>query len=294
MNFKGLGVAMITPFHKNGKVDFDSIPSVVENIISGKVNYLVLMGTTAEVVCLSPQEKKKVIDAVVEVNQNRLPMVIGIGGNNTANVVAEIKATELSLFGGILSVSPYYNKPTQEGIYHHYSEIAKVSPLPIIVYNVPSRTGSSVDAETFIRLSNDYQNIVAIKDATGDLLQAQKIIKLCDSNVQVISGDDALTLPMLLAGAVGTISVLGNALPLTLVKMFQYLEEGNLNKAYELHYQLIDLIQLLFKEGNPVGIKAMMELLGLCSKQVRLPLVCATSDLIKQIEEALENSIHVI
>ena len=294
MNLKGLGVAMVTPFDSNGDVDFESIPTIVENISTGRANYIVIMGTTAEVVCLSSQEKKAVIEAVVKTNKSKLPLVVGIGGNNTAKVVEEINETDLSPFGAILSVSPYYNKPSQEGIYHHYSAISKASPIPVIVYNVPSRTGSSVDVDTFMRLTENFDNIIGIKDASGDMLQAQEIIKCCSKDIQLISGDDALTLPMILAGAVGTISVLGNALPVPLVKMIHLIEEGDLKKAYELHYQLLDLVNLLFEEGNPVGIKALMECLGICSKQVRLPLVSASTYLKERMEKILEDSIHAL
>jgi len=294
MNLRGLGVAMVTPFDSNGDVDFESIPTIVENISTGRANYIVIMGTTAEVVCLSSQEKKAVIEAVVKANKSKLPLVVGIGGNNTAKVVEEIKETDFAPFGAILSVSPYYNKPSQEGIYHHYSAISKASPIPIIVYNVPSRTGSSVDVDTFLRLTENFDNIIGIKDASGDMLQAQEIIKCCSKDIQLISGDDALTLPMILAGAVGTISVLGNALPVPLVKMIHLIEEGNLKKAYELHYQLLDLVNLLFEEGNPVGIKALMECLGICSKQVRLPLVSASAYLRERMEKILEDSIHAL
>ena len=285
---------MVTPFHPDGTIDFESIPRVVEHIVSGQADYLVVLGTTAEVACLSANEKRQVVQAIVSSNQNRLPLVIGIGGNNTAQLVAEIQATDLSAFGAILSVSPYYNKPTQEGIYHHFAELAKASPLPMIVYNVPSRTGSSVEASTFIRLAQDFENIIAIKEASGSMLQAQEIIKEAPSHIQVISGDDALTLPMLLAGAVGTISVLGNAMPIPLTKMFEYVEAGNLKKAYQLHYELLDMIQLLFEEGNPTGIKALMEILKICSSQVRLPLVSATSSLNARIEKVLEHSIYSV
>ena len=294
MNLKGLGVAMVTPFHPDGTIDFESIPRVVEHIVSGQADYLVVLGTTAEVACLSANEKRQVVQAIVSANQNRLTLVIGIGGNNTAQLVAEIQATDLSAFGALLSVSPYYNKPTQEGIYHHFAELAKASPLPIIVYNVPSRTGSSVEASTFIRLAQDFENIIAIKEASGSMLQAQEIIKDAPSHIQIISGDDALTLPMLLAGAVGTISVLGNAMPIPLTKMFEYVEAGNLKKAYQLHYELLDMIQLLFEEGNPTGIKALMEILKICSSQVRLPLVSATSSLNARIEKVLEHSIYAV
>ncbi len=291
MNFKGIGVAMVTPFLRNGKIDYNSLPKIVDNIISGGADYIVLLGTTAEVVCLDDYEKNEIINIVVESNQNRLPLVVGIGGNNTYKVISEIKSTDLSPFQGILSVSPYYNKPSQEGIYQHYAKIAEVSNLPIIVYNVPHRTGSNIKSDTFIRLTKNVENIVAIKDATGDLFEAQKIIKSASGNIQVISGDDSLTLPMLLAGAVGTISVLGNALPGPLVKIFEYVEKGNLSMAYQLHYKLFDIIQILSEEGNPVGIKGLMGLMGLCSNQVRLPLVNASSDLINQMKKVLENDV---
>ena len=294
MNFNGLGVAMITPFDYKGKVDYDSIPQIVENIISGGADYLVLMGTTSEVPCLSSEEKKNIIKVVSEVNQNRLPMIIGIGGNNTSGVITEIIQTDLSFFGAILSVSPYYNKPSQQGIYSHFSKIAKNSPLPIIVYNVPSRTGSSVNPSTFIRLCKNNENIYAIKESSGDLSNAKEIIKKSSSEIQVISGDDAMTLPMILAGGVGTISVLANALPKPIVNLFNHVKNGNLNEAYQLNHSLMDMIRLLFEEGNPVGIKGLLELMGTCTKKVRLPLVSASSDLVSKMEEVLKSSIFKI
>ena len=294
MNLKGLGVALITPFTSEGAIDFDAIPSVVNNISSGGADYLVVLGTTAEVSCLSSTEKKDIIAAVLKANNGKLPLVIGIGGNNTAAVMEEIIHKDLSQFQAILSVSPYYNKPSQEGIYQHYSHIAQVSPIPIIVYNVPSRTGTSVSSETFLRLAHDYDNIIAIKEASGDMAQAEEILKKCPSHIQVISGDDALTLPMHLAGAVGTISVLGNAIPQPIKRMFHYVENGELEKAYRLHYQLLDMVHLLFEEGNPVGIKALMKSLSLCSHSVRLPLVPATKRLSERIESVLEATLFTV
>ncbi len=291
MNLKGLGVAMVTPFKEEGTVDFDAIPRIIENIVTGHADYIVVLGTTAEVTSLSDSEKKAVIQLIVETNQNKLPLVIGIGGNNTAKVIEEIQSTDLDPFEAILSVSPYYNKPTQDGIYEHYKHIAMASPLPIIVYNVPSRTGSNVEPSTFIRLAEDVENIIGIKDASGDMDQAQQMLKNCAPHIQVISGDDALTLPMLLAGAVGTISVLGNALPVPLKEMFHFVETGNLKKAYALHYQLLDVINLLFEEGNPVGVKALMESMGFCSKTVRLPLIKASGSLHERLQKVLEASI---
>ena len=288
MNLKGLGVALVTPFTSEGEIDFDAIPRIIKNIISGGADYLVVLGTTAEVSCLSSLEKKEVIAAVIKANNRNLPLVIGIGGNNTAAVIEEIIQTDLSPFQAILSVSPYYNKPTQEGIYQHYAHLAQVSPIPLIVYNVPSRTGAAVFSKTFLRLANDYDNIIAIKEASGDMAQAEEILKDCPSHVQVISGDDALTLPMLLSGAVGTISVLGNALPIPMKRMFYYVEQGELEKAYKMHYQLLDIIQLLFEEGNHVGVKALMKSLSLCNQSVRLPLVQASKGLSNRIESVLE------
>jgi len=294
MNLEGLGVAMVTPFNEDGTIDFESIPPLVKNITSGRANYILVMGTTAEVNTLSDSEKKKVIRRVVESNQNKLPLVIGIGGNDTFRVIKEIQQTDLNPFQAILSVSPYYNKPTQEGIYQHYKHIAKITPLPLILYNVPSRTGSNIEPKTFIKLVEDFDNIIAIKEASGDIEQAQQIIKLSPSGIQVISGDDSLTLPMLLAGAVGSISVLGNALPIPIVKIFDYVAKGNLKKAYNLHYEMMDIIHLIFEEGNPSGIKALLELMSICKKTVRLPLISASSDLFSRIEDVLEKSIYSI
>jgi 4-hydroxy-tetrahydrodipicolinate synthase len=288
MNLKGLGVAMVTPFTEEGQVDYNALPAVFENITTGRADYIVLMGTTAEVACLTAEEKREVIKTVVALNQNKVPLVIGIGGNNTAQVVDEILHTDLSPFQAILSVSPYYNKPTQEGIYQHYKKIVAASPLPIIIYNVPSRTGAGIEVDTFVRLANDFESIIGIKEASGEMSQAENLIKKSPSRIQVISGEDSLNLPMLLAGAVGTISVLGNALPVPIVKMFHYVAEGDLKKAYELHYQLLDLVSLLFEEGNPVGIKALLETLSICKKTVRLPLVSASPELARKIEKALE------
>lgn len=291
MELKGLGVAMVTPFTSEGQIDFSAISTIVENITTGRADYLVIMGTTAETACLNPNERDQVINTIIESNYCKLPLVIGIGGNNTASVVEEINNTDLSPFQAIMSVCPYYNKPTQEGIYQHFKKIAKASPLPIIVYNVPSRTGVSIEVDTFVRLANDFENIIAIKEASGDMSHAENLIKKCPAHVQVISGEDALNLPMLVAGAVGTISVLGNALPLPIVRMFHYVAEGNLKKAYELHYELLDIISLLFEEGNPAGIKALLETLSLCNKTVRLPLVSASDPLCVKIENALESVI---
>ena len=292
MNLKGLGVAMITPFKNDGSIDFQAIPGIIENFITGRVDYIVIFGTTAEVVCLADSEKKAVIKAVAEANQNKIRLVIGIGGNDTAKVLNEIQTSDLHHFQAILSVSPYYNKPSQEGIYQHFGQLAKASSLPIIVYNVPSRTGSDISPDTFLRMTKDFENIIAIKDATGDMLQAKEILKICPPHIQVISGDDALTLPMLLAGAVGTISVLANALPIPLLRMFNYVENSEFEKAYNLHYNLLEIVNLIFEEGNPVGIKALMASMDFCGKTVRLPLIEASSYLNERIENILKTSVY--
>ena len=292
MNLKGLGVAMITPFNNDGSIDFQAIQGIVENFITGRVDYIVLFGTTAEVACLTDNEKKALIQAVVEANQNKIPLVIGIGGNDTVKVLNEIQTSDLHPFQAILSVSPYYNKPSQEGIYQHFGQLAKASSLPIIVYNVPSRTGSNIYPETFLRMTKDFENIIAIKDASGDMIQAQEILRICPPHIQVISGDDALTLPMLLAGAVGTISVLANALPIPLLRMFHYVENGEFEKAYNLHYSLLEIVNLIFEEGNPVGVKALMASMDFCGKTVRLPLIGASSDLHDRIENSLKTSVY--
>ena len=292
MNLKGLGVAMITPFKNDGSIDFQAIPGIIENFITGRVDYIVLFGTTAEVSCLTDNEKKDLIQVVVEANQNKIPLVIGIGGNDTVKVLNEIQASDLHPFQAILSVSPYYNKPSQEGIYQHFGQLAKASSLPIIVYNVPSRTGSNIYPETFLRMTKNFENIIAIKDASGDMIQAQEILRICPPHIQVISGDDSLTLPMLLAGAVGTISVLANALPIPLLRMFHYVENGEFEKAYNLHYSLLEIVNLIFEEGNPVGVKALMASMDFCGKTVRLPLIGASSDLHDRIENSLKTSVY--
>ncbi len=292
MNLKGLGVAMITPFKNDGSIDFKAIPGIIENFITGRVDYIVIFGTTAEVTCLTDNEKKALIQAVVEANQNKIPLVIGIGGNDTVKVLNEIQTSDLHPFQAILSVSPYYNRPSQEGIYQHFGQLAKASSLPIIVYNVPSRTGSNIYPETFLRMTKDFENIIAIKDASGDMIQVQEILRICPPHIQVISGDDALTLPMLLAGAVGTISVLANALPIPLLRMFHYVENGEFEKAYNLHYSLLEIVNLIFEEGNPVGVKALMASMDFCGKTVRLPLIGASSDLHDRIENSLKTSVY--
>ena len=291
MNLSGLGVAMITPLTLSGKVDYKAIPKIVNHIVEGGAKYLVLMGTTSESPTLLPQEREKLINAITKENNGRLPMVLGIGGNDTYGVVKKITATNLDVFEAILSVSPYYNKPSQEGIYHHFKHISLASPKPIIVYNVPSRTSSDIEVETFIRIANDCTNVIGIKEACGDFNKIQQLIKNSPDHIQIVSGDDALTLPMFFAGAVGCISVLGNAMPNEISRMMAFAKQQDLKKAYDLQYQLLDMMGLIFEEGNPTGIKALMEFLGLSTKTVRLPLMNASAILCDKIEQKLHQSV---
>ncbi|THV59729.1 4-hydroxy-tetrahydrodipicolinate synthase [Flagellimonas alvinocaridis] len=279
----GTGVALVTPFTEDFSVDVNALERIVEHNIQGGVDYLVVMGTTGESATLSKADKLLAMDVVVRTNAGRLPLVLGVGGNNTAAVAEELNTLDLSDFDAILSVSPYYNKPTQEGIYQHFKFIAKASPKPIILYNVPSRTGSNMLAETTLRLAHDVPNIVAIKEASGDMVQIDKIIKEKPEGFMVISGDDFTALPTVLAGGSGVISVLGQGLPGHFSKMMNLGLEENVDEAYQIHHKLLPLMQLIFEEGNPAGIKSVFESLGLCKSTVRLPLVEATPSLKNRI-----------
>lgn len=279
----GTGVALITPFREDMTVDVDSLQNIVQFNIDNGINYLVVLGTTAESATLSKEEKQLVIDTVVKTNAGRLPLVLGVGGNNTAAVVAELQERDLTDFCGILSVSPFYNKPTQEGIYQHFKAIAQASSIPIVLYNVPGRTASNMLPETTVRLAKDFNNIVAIKEACGDMVQINQIIKDAPKDFLVISGDDSTALSTVLAGGAGVISVLGQGLPSEFSKMIQYGLEGNRNDANKLHYDLQNGMELIFKEGNPAGIKSIFEILELSNAKVRLPLVEASSGLKAQL-----------
>ncbi len=275
----GTGVALITPFTSDLQIDVDGLKRVVNYQIDNGIDYLVVLGTTAENVALSSEEKQLVIDTIVSVNNGRLPLVLGIGGNNTTAVVQEFKERDLSAFSAILSVSPMYNRPTQEGIYQHFAAIARVSPKPIILYNVPGRTGSNVLPETLSRLVMEFDSIVAIKEAAGDLVQAMRMIAGTPDNFLVISGDDMIALPMTLAGGSGVISVIGQGLPKEFSRMIQLGLDGNVAEAYKLYFKIAPSIDYIFAEGNPAGIKAIFQKLGLCGDAVRLPLVPVSDEL---------------
>ncbi len=272
-SFKGTGVALITPFQKSGSVDFDSLEKVIKHILKGKCEYLVPLGTTGESATLSKKEKFELLEFVVNKVNKKVPIVLGLGGNNTQEVLQGFKEFNFKGVDAVLSVSPYYNKPTQQGIYEHYKLIAKASPVPIILYNVPSRTGSNITAETTLKLAKDFKNIIGIKEASGNMEQCMFIIKNRPSNFLVISGDDALTLPLIASGADGVISVVANAYPQQFSEMVRKALKGNFVEARKLHYQLLDVIPMLFTESSPPGVKAILNAMKICEENVRLPLV---------------------
>ena len=280
----GTGVALVTPFNKDFSVDVAALKKIVNFQIDNGISYLVVLGTTAENATLSQEEKELVIQTVIEANNDRLPLVLGVGGNNTFEVVEELKTRDFSKFTAILSVSPYYNKPTQEGIYQHFKAISEASPIPIILYNVPGRTASNMLPATVIRLANDFKNIIAIKEAAGDIVQAMKIIEHKPNDFLVISGDDMIALPMVLAGGSGVISVIGQGFPKEFSSLIQFGLERKVDQAYELQYQLAESIDLIFEQGNPGGIKEVLKSLGLSSNVVRLPLVNVSEDLAKRLD----------
>ncbi|WP_289658499.1 4-hydroxy-tetrahydrodipicolinate synthase [Flavobacterium panacagri] len=287
----GTGVALVTPFKKDFSVDIEALHRIVNFSIDGGVEYLVVMGTTAENATLTAEEKELVIKTVIDVNKGRLPLVLGVGGNNTMQIVDELKTRDFSAFEAILSVSPYYNKPTQEGIYQHFKAIAEASPVPVILYNVPGRTSSNMLPSTVVRLANDFENVVAIKEAAGDMAQAMQIIKNAPKDFLVISGDDMLALPIVLAGGAGVISVIGQGFP----KEFSEMIRLGLNKkaadAFKTHYFLSDSIDMIFEQGNPAGIKQIFQALGIADNTVRLPLVAVDNSLAERLNEFVKNSI---
>lgn len=287
--FVGTGVALITPFKEDLSVDTQALTRLVKDQIENGIEYLVVLGTTGEPANLKPEEKQLVRETVKKANAGKLPLVLGIGGNSTAGVVEEIKTTELDGFDAILSVSPYYNKPTQEGIYRHFKAVSEASPLPVILYNVPGRTASNVLPETVNRIARDCKNIIGIKEAAGDIVQAMKLISLVPDDFKVISGDDMITLPMTLAGGKGVISVIGQGLPKEFSDMVRAGLAGKVKEAYELHYRIAPSIDLIFAEGNPAGIKALLAKKGTIENYLRLPLVEASENLEKKIGSFLDS-----
>lgn len=288
----GTGVALVTPFKKDLSVDTAALAAIVNYVIDGGVEYLVVLGTTGEPATLTKEEKETVIATIIEANKGRLPLVLGVGGNNTMEVVAELKNRDLSAFAAVLSVSPYYNKPTQEGIYQHFKAIAEASPVPVILYNVPGRTASNMLPATVVRLANDFKNIVAIKEAAGDIVQAMKLIQDKPKDFLVISGDDMVALPMVLAGGSGVISVIGEGFPKEFSQMIRLGLERKVDEAYALHYKIADSIDMIFEQGNPGGIKEIFKSLQLSENTVRLPLVNVNEDLASRIDAFVKKIIN--
>lgn len=285
--FKGLGIALITPFTENGSVDYDALKRLVEYQIERGADFMCILATTGETPCLTQDEKVKIKNLVVEENKGRLPILMGCGGNCTDNVVTEIKSLDLSGINGILSVCPYYNKPSQEGLYQHFKAIANATSLPLVLYNVPGRTSVNLNAETTVRLAYDCNNVVAIKEASGKLEQVDEIIYNKPDDFDVISGDDALTFPMIASGAVGAISVIGNALPKQFSKMIRLELNGEYEAARKIHHTFTELYSLLFVDGNPAGVKALLSEMGLIKNILRLPLVPTTITTKQRMAEIL-------
>ncbi len=287
-NLKGLGVALVTPFNEDLSIDFDSLTKLVEYNIANGTDFLVVLGTTAETATLSKAEQAQVIEHIVKVNNKRLPLVLGIGGNNTLAVKEQIESTDLSDFEGVLSVSPYYNKPNQEGIYQHYKMLASTGKN-IIIYNVPGRTGQNIDATTTLRLAKDFPNLFMIKEASPNISQYFDILRKKPAGFSLVSGDDEFTLPVTLAGGDGVISVIGQAYPKLFSDMIKLAKESKVKEAYAIHNQLVEIIRLIFAEGNPCGVKTVLTEMGIIKNHLRLPLIKASENLQDRIKAEMKN-----
>ncbi len=283
----GMGVALITPFKEDESVDYAALRSLVDFQISNGTDYLVVLGTTAETPTLTETEKEKIVETIVAQNDGRIPIILGIGGNNTRAVIEKIQNTDFTNIDAILSVAPYYNKPSQEGLYQHYKAIAQSTTMPIILYNVPGRSGVNITAQTTLRLAHEFENIVAIKEASGNFVQIDEIIKNKPTNFMVISGDDGITFPLITLGAVGVISVIGNAFPKEFSRMVRLATRGDLSGARQIHYRFTELIELLFVDGNPAGVKSMLSVMGMINNKLRLPLVPTTITTHEKINQVL-------
>ncbi|MBQ8456367.1 MAG: 4-hydroxy-tetrahydrodipicolinate synthase [Prevotella sp.] len=286
--FKGLGIALVTPFLEDGSVDYKALIRLVEYQLDNGADFFCILATTGETPTLTADEKQKIKDLVVDLVGGRVPILMGCGGYNTAEIVQELKTRDFKGIDGVLSVCPYYNKPSQEGLYQHFKAIAAATSLPVVLYNVPGRTGVNMKAETTVRLARDCQNIVAIKEASGNLEQVDEIIKNKPKDFDVISGDDALTFPMISCGAVGVISVIGNALPREFSKMIRLQMKGEYDGARKIHHRFIDLFSLLFVDGNPAGVKAMLHEMGYIQNVLRLPLVPTRISTLQRMSEIMK------
>lgn len=288
---RGTGVALVTPFHSNGNIDFKALDILVKHMHKGNVDFLVALGTTAETATLTEDEKSAVLCTIIESNENKLPIIVGAGSNNTRSLVKSIKAINDREIDGLLSVAPYYNKPNQKGMIAHFKEVALATDLPIVLYNVPGRTSSNILPETVISLAESYKNIVAVKEASGNLMQVMEIIKNRPKGFKVFSGDDALTLPMIAAGADGVISVIANAYPAAMSEMVNLmLSDKDRYEALKIHYQMLDIIKAMFADGNPAGVKAFLELMGLMENSLRLPMVKVNRSLANEIKRLYEST----
>lgn len=286
--FRGLGIALVTPFKSDGSIDFDALNRLVDYQLSHGADFLCVLGTTAETPCLTKDEKKQIVNLVVRRVAGKIPLLLGCGGNCTQAVIDELKTADFTGIDGILSVCPMYNKPSQEGLYQHFKAIAQASPVPVVLYNVPGRTGVNMTAETTLRLARECENVVAIKEASGNITQMDDIIKNKPANFDVISGDDGITFPLITLGAVGVISVIGNALPAEFSRMVRLALRGEYDPALKIHHKFTELFKLLFVDGNPAGVKAMLHSMGLIENQLRLPLV--PTRLVT--EEKISNIVH--
>ncbi len=289
--FLGTGSALVTPFNEDKTVDYAALEKLVNFQIDNGVEYLVVLGTTAETATLTAEETALVKQKIVEVNNGRLPLVLGVGGNNTQTIVHQLETTDMSAFQAVLSVCPYYNRPSQEGVYQHFMAVAEASPLPVIIYNVPSRTGTNMLPETVVRLANDSANIIGVKEAAGDMIQAMEILKSVPKGFLVFSGDDTVALPIVLAGGAGVISVISQAYPKEFSEMIRLGLEGKNKEAFVYQYKMMEIVDLIFEQGNPVGIKALLPLLDVYKNEatVRLPLVTATSELQDKMRSFIAN-----
>ena len=286
--FRGTGVAIVTPFKNDSSIDFAALGRIVNHVIHGGVNYIVVMGTTGESATLTKDEKKAIISYVVEVTDNRIPIVIGIGGNSTQEVINCVRHSNLTGVDGILSVAPYYNKPNQRGLFQHFKSIATCCPVPLILYNVPVRTCSNISSETCIELANECENIVAIKEASGDIAQIMRIIRNKPDGFSVISGDDMMTIPIIASGGAGVISVLANAFPSATCELVTNSLKNNCKSAREIQLRYLEMIELLFLDGNPSGIKAMLSIMNICQNTLRLPLVPVNRTTYTRIQKAID------
>lgn len=287
--FRGTGVAVVTPFKNDLSIDFAALGRVINHVINGGVNYIVALGTTGESVTLTKDEKKAIISYFVETIDKKVPLVVGVGGNNTQEIINFARQADLEGIDGILSVVPYYNKPGQRGLYQHFKAFAASCPLPVILYNVPGRTGCNMTAETVLELARECENIVAIKEASGDISQVMKIIKGKPENFSVISGDDMMIIPVIAAGGAGVISVLANAFPAQTSELVSHSLKNNFKSAREIQFRFMEIIDLLFADGNPSGVKAMLNIMNICQNNLRLPLVPVSKPVMEKIQKAVKD-----